>query len=83
MNTFASTITLTIMCIRGAGLLCRCWVGCGRNNRRVGACVDRLPAGSNDLLIKNVQMDPGDHLASYSVGTGTNFPGGKAAVARR
>jgi len=57
-----------------------CCVGCGRNNRRVGSCVDRLPAGANDLLIKNVQMDPEDHLASYSVGTGTTFPGGKAAV---
>ena len=81
MNTFI--ITLTILCIKGAGLLCRCCVGCGRNNRRVGSCVGRIPAGANDLLIKNVQLDPGDHLASYSVGTGTTFPDCKSAVARR
>ena len=81
MNTFASMITLTTLCIRGAWLLCRCCVGCGWNNRRVGSCVDRLPAGTNDLLIKNVQMDPGHHLASNSVGTGTTFPDGKATVA--
>lgn len=49
----------------------------------MGSFLDRLPAGANDLLIKNVEMDPGDHLASYSVGTGTTFPDGKTAVARR
>jgi hypothetical protein len=42
----------------------------------------RFPAGTRDSsLLHNVHTDPGAHPASYPMGTGGCFPGGKAVGA--
>jgi hypothetical protein len=41
----------------------------------------RFPAGANDSLLLSVHTESGTHPAWYPVGTGSDFPGRKAATA--
>jgi hypothetical protein len=41
----------------------------------------RVPVGSEFSLLHVVQTGSGAHPASYPMGTGSSFPGGKAAEA--
>jgi hypothetical protein len=47
----------------------------GLNDRGVGV---RVPVGSKFSLLHIIQTGSGVHPASYSMGTGVSFPGGKA-----
>jgi hypothetical protein len=48
----------------------------GLDDRGVGV---RVPVGSGFSLLHIVQTGSGAHAASYPMGTGGSFPGGKAA----
>jgi hypothetical protein len=48
------------------------------DDRGVGV---RVPVGSRIFTSPIVQNGSGDHLTSYTMGTGGSFPGGKAAEA--
>jgi hypothetical protein len=52
--------------------------GYGLNDRAVGV---RVPVGTRFSPLHNVQIGSGAHSASYPIGTGGSFPGGKAAGA--
>jgi hypothetical protein len=50
----------------------------GLDDRMIGV---RFPAGAaNFSLRRHIQSGSGTHLASYPMGTGGSFPGGKAAT---
>jgi hypothetical protein len=50
----------------------------GLDDRGVGI---RVSVGSRTFSLHDFQTDPGAHTASYPMGTGDSFPGGKAIVA--
>jgi hypothetical protein len=53
--------------------------GYGLDDRMTGI---RFPAGDGNFSLRHrVQTGSGAHSASYSMGTGGSFPGGKAAGA--
>jgi hypothetical protein len=52
--------------------------GYGLDGRGVGV---RVPVGQDFCLFRVIQTGSGAHPASYPIGTGGSFPGGKAAGA--